>query len=197
MGKAERTRQFIIEKAAPIFNEKGIAGTTIDDILAATGMAKGGLYGHFSSKDEIANVMVDYLLTKLSDRVALVMDREKTAVKKIQAFIDVYQDPINSFITGGCPILNFGVETDDTNPAIKGRIKTIIENGQQALRNIIKQGVANGEIKADINAGDFAIKVFASLEGGMMVSRVTGNPAYMNNISRMLNDELKSYQLTS
>ena len=195
MGKAERTRQFIIEQAAPLFNEKGIAGTTIDDILAATKMAKGGLYGHFESKEEIARVMVDYLLTKLSDKIASVIAHEKTAVKKIFAFIDVYEDPLQSYIEGGCPVLNFGVEADDNNPYLKAKLKKIIEEGQEFIKGIIEGGVANGELSADIDAADYAIKMFASLEGGMLVSRVTGDSKYMNSLIKMLKTELKSYQL--
>jgi len=45
--KAERTRQFIIEQAAPLFNERGVAGVSIDDVLKVTRVAKGCLYGHF------------------------------------------------------------------------------------------------------------------------------------------------------
>jgi TetR/AcrR family transcriptional repressor of nem operon len=195
MGKAERTRQFIIEQAAPLFNEKGIAGTTIDDILAATKMAKGGLYGHFESKEEIATVMVDYLLNKLGNKIASVMNKEKTAIKKLFAFIDVYKDPINSYIAGGCPILNFGAEADDTNPAIKQKVKAMIEDGQQGFRDIINKGVTNKELSADINPAEMATKIFAMLEGGMMMSRVTGNTKYMHGIIKMLKADLKSYQL--
>jgi TetR/AcrR family transcriptional repressor of nem operon len=195
MGKAERTRQFIIEQAAPLFNEKGIAGTTIDDILAATKMAKGGLYGHFENKEEIATVMVDYLLNKLGNKIASVINKEKTAIKKLFAFIDVYKDPINSYIAGGCPILNFGVEADDTNPAIKQKVKVMIEEGQQGFRDIINEGVANKEFSADINPAEMAMKIFTMLEGGMMMSRVTGNTKYMHDIIKMLKTDLKSYQL--
>jgi AcrR family transcriptional regulator len=195
MGKAERTRQFIIEQAAPLFNEKGIAGTTIDDILAATKMAKGGLYGHFESKDEIARVMVDYLLGKLSDKIASAMAHEKTAVKKIFAFIDVYKDPIKSYIDGGCPVLNFGVEADDNNPELKAKLKMIIEGGQEVIKTTINDGVTNGELSPEIDAAGYAIKMFASLEGGMLVSRVTGDSKYMHSLIKMLKDELKSYQL--
>ncbi|MFS2189838.1 TetR/AcrR family transcriptional regulator [Mucilaginibacter sp. Mucisp84] len=195
MGKAERTRQFIIETAAPIFNEKGIAGTTIDDILAATKMAKGGLYGHFESKEEIANVMVNYLLDKLSDKVITVMAKKKTAIRKIHAFIDIYKDPIDSYIDGGCPILNFGVEADDNNPVLKQRLKTMIEAGQKDFVEIINKGVADGEISPEINAADYALKMFTLLEGGMLVSRVTGSSRYMNSLVRMLKTELKEYEL--
>ncbi|MBL7756118.1 MAG: TetR family transcriptional regulator, partial [Chitinophagaceae bacterium] len=48
-GKAERTRQHIIEKAAPFFNKKGYADTSLSDITAATGLTKGAIYGNFEN----------------------------------------------------------------------------------------------------------------------------------------------------
>ena len=54
LTKAERTKQFILETAAPIFNQKGISGANIDDVLSATKLTKGCLYGHFESKEDLA-----------------------------------------------------------------------------------------------------------------------------------------------
>lgn len=194
MGKAERTRQFIIETAAPIFNEKGIAGTTIDDVLSATKMAKGGLYGHFDSKEEIALTMVDFLFGKLSDKVILEINKEKTAKAKLFAFMNVYKNPLASYIEGGCPILNFGVESDDTNPVIKKKVKNMIEGTREMLAEIIKSGIANNEFSKTLNPEDFALKVFTTLEGGMMVSRVTSSNKPMNDLIRMLKKDLELHE---
>jgi len=195
MGKAEKTRQFIIEQSATIFNQKGIAGTTIDDILIATKMAKGGLYGHFKSKEEIAEVMVDFLLGKMVDKIAAMMNKQQTAVGKVFAFMDVYKNPLTSYIEGGCPILNFGVEADDTNPVIKQKVKTVIEDGQKVLIAALNQGVANKQLSPSLNTEEFALKTFAALEGGIMISRVTGSNKYMASLISMLKTELKTFEL--
>ena len=65
MTKAERTRQFIIETTAPIFNSKGYEGTSISDITAATGLTKGSVYGNFKDKNELAAAVFDYNLEKI------------------------------------------------------------------------------------------------------------------------------------
>ncbi|MBI5343155.1 MAG: TetR family transcriptional regulator, partial [Deltaproteobacteria bacterium] len=48
-----KTREQIIEESLQIFSVKGYFNTSINDILAATGLTKGGLYGHFASKEEL------------------------------------------------------------------------------------------------------------------------------------------------
>ena len=61
MSKGELTRQRIIAEAAPIFNRRGYEGCSMQEILDATGLEKGGIYRHFDSK---SSVLVD-----LFDRV--------------------------------------------------------------------------------------------------------------------------------
>ncbi len=53
-SKAERTRKFIVERTAPIFNMKGYSGTSLTDLTAATGLTKGSIYGNFENKDDVA-----------------------------------------------------------------------------------------------------------------------------------------------
>ena len=54
MTKGQQTRRGIVEKAAPLFNQKGYEGTSLSDLMDATGLQKGGIYRHFDSKEELA-----------------------------------------------------------------------------------------------------------------------------------------------
>jgi TetR/AcrR family transcriptional repressor of nem operon len=54
MSKAEKTKQFIIEKTATLFNTKGYTSTSLSDITAVTGLTKGSIYGNFENKDDVA-----------------------------------------------------------------------------------------------------------------------------------------------
>lgn len=194
-GKGERTRQFIIEQAAPIFNSKGIAGTTIDDILAATKMAKGGIYGNFENKEAISIASVDFLFGKMSARAYAVMSKEKTAIKKLFAFIDLRKNPLQPFIEGGCPILNFGVDADNTNPTVKKKVRAMIEGSMKGFISILKQGIANGELSDKLNPEEYCLKVLVMLEGATLVSRVTDSVKPMHTVIKMLKAELKAFEI--
>src|SRR5262245_23427611 len=115
MTKAERTRQFIIEQSAPIFNTKGLAATAMSDIMEATKMAKGGLYGHFESKEELAHTVVDYNLSKLLGKLEQAINNARTAKEKLFAYLDFNKSPLSTPLLGGCPLINFGMEADDTD----------------------------------------------------------------------------------
>src|SRR5580698_5832069 len=60
MRKGEHTRQEIIRKAAPIFNQRGYDGAALSDLMKATGLEKGGIYRHFASKEQLAAEAFDY-----------------------------------------------------------------------------------------------------------------------------------------
>lgn len=54
LTKAEKTKQFILETVSPLYHEKGISGVSIDDVMEATKLTKGCIYGHFSGKEDLS-----------------------------------------------------------------------------------------------------------------------------------------------
>src|ERR1700754_286132 len=179
MTKALRTRQFIIEKAAPIFNQKGIAGTAISDIMQATKLAKGGIYGNFTGKEEISTEVYNFLYDRLNTGIENVLRLKSSPKEKLFALLDYYCDKLVLSHSGGCPMLNFGVEVDDTNPAFKKRVGKGIMASQARMRDLIDAGIKNGDFNTSVNAETFAIKMFNLLEGSILSSRVLGNNGQM------------------
>lgn len=186
MTKGEETRQFIIEKAAPIFNTKGIAATAMSDIMEATKLSKGSMYVHFENKDVLACAAVDHNMKVLGDKLILEVSKSKTAKEELFTYIDFFSNAVNPPLAGGCPLLNFGTEADDTNPVVKEKINKGCNANQQLLASSVTKGIANGEFKPDWNAEDFATIMFAMMEGGHLMSRVSGNNDKMKVITKTL-----------
>jgi TetR/AcrR family transcriptional repressor of nem operon len=78
VSKADRTRQFIIETTANIFNKKGYAGTSLSDLTLATGLTKGSIYGNFENKEDVALAVFDYNHSKILTQVRKKMDEVLT-----------------------------------------------------------------------------------------------------------------------
>jgi len=186
MSKGEETRQFIIEKAAPIFNVKGIAATSMSDIMEATKLSKGSMYVHFENKEVLACAAVDHNMKVLGEKLLLEVSKAKTAKEELFAYIDFFNNPLNPPVIGGCPLLNFGMEADDTNPVVKEKVNGGIRFTQRILENSINKGIANGEFKPDWNAAEFSTVIFAMLEGGNLISRMSGNNDKMKIIVKTL-----------
>jgi len=190
MNKAERTRQFIIEQSAPLFNTRGISGTSMSDIMEVTKMAKGGLYGHFETKEELSYAVVDYNLSLLTEKLRKALIKATTAKATLLACVEFFSDPLHPPVEGGCPMINFGMESDDTNPAIRKKVKGTVEAGEKLFQSIVEQGIKNGEFKKDSNAREFAIKMLALIEGGTMICRIVGSNAQMKTIAGILHKEI-------
>lgn len=193
MSKAERTRQFIIEASAPIINKKGMAGTSLSDIMEATKLAKGGIYGNFENKEEICKESFLYLRSQLSTKLNLAVAEGKSAREKLINLLNVYANDINT--ADGCPILNFGVEADDTNPAMKEQVKKAIRAAQNRFFTIAEEGIKNNELSSDINPEHFSIKVFAMIEGAILCRKILGTDDQMKIILDSIKTEFENYVL--
>ena len=191
MTKAERTRQSIIIKSAPLFNKKGVAGTALSDILKVTKLAKGSLYVHFKDKEELSHVVVDYHLTKLADVVEKAVSAQSSFRGKLFAYLDTFFDPLHPPLEGGCPMLNFGMEADDTDQVIRQKVKALIDVAKLQIADLVRGGVRSGEFKDEVSPGEFAVKMFAMIEGGIMMSRIAGDNSTMKMIIRMLKKEIE------
>ena len=70
---ATQTKSLIIDHALPIFNTKGYNAASISDIVSATGITKGAIYGNFKNKDEVATAAfdrgVEIIMSQISDRI--------------------------------------------------------------------------------------------------------------------------------
>jgi TetR/AcrR family transcriptional regulator, transcriptional repressor for nem operon len=193
LTKAERTKQFILETAAPIFNQKGISGANIDDVLAAAKLTKGCLYGHFESKEDLALQVVDFMLKTNGEKMLLTISQGKTAKAKVFAFLDFYKDPLNTYLKGGCPVFNVAVESDDNFPAVKEKIAGVIRRGQELFVGLLKQGIQEGEFSDKLDPAVYAFKAVAAVEGAVVMCRAMNTAKPMAGLLKSLKAELESY----
>ncbi len=183
MTKADKTRQFIIEKTAPVFNVKGYAGTSLTDMTEATGLTKGSIYGNFNGKDEVALAVFDYNVQKLTDFIQREIDKCVTYTDKLMVYGSIYDKIFqNPNSAGGCPILNTAIEADDTHPQLRKKALTAIMSWKNKIVSLINSGRDNREFRADVHAEDIAITIIAMIEGGIMISKLSGKPSYLQTV---------------
>lgn len=193
LTKAERTKQFILETAAPLFNQKGISGVSIDDVLVAANVTKGCLYGHFQSKEDLSLQVTDFMLSRVAEAILIAVSKGSTAKAKVFAFLDFYKDPFDTMFSGGCPIFNAAVEADDHFPVIKEKIAAVLHRGQDELMGILKQGIDAGEFSTELDPVVYAFKATAAVEGGLVMCRAMNTAKPMYGLLKSLKAELDSY----
>ncbi len=186
MSKGELTREFIIEKAAPIFNIKGMEATSMSDIMEVTKLSKGTLYVHFKNKEELVAEVFSYNMKTYGGKIFSKIKQYHSAKDRLFAYIDLLTDISNPLVIGGCPLMNFGVEADDTDPVTAKKITLEIKNAHHQISEIILRGIEAGEFKPEWDYEEFAKLAFAMLEGGVLISKITKDVSNANIVSRTL-----------
>jgi AcrR family transcriptional regulator len=197
MTKGEKTRQHIIEKAAPLFNKNGYAGTSLSDIMKVTGLAKGGLYGNFKNKDEIAALTFEYSYNKIKTAILFKLSDCNSSVQKLVAILDFYRTYItNPPIEGGCPLLNTSVEADDSFPFLKTRARAAQNEMLNSLTQIFQAGKKYGELNKDLQPQREAEMMYALIEGGIVMAKINDNPVILHRILDRIREHIET-QLSS
>ena len=184
--KGQQTRQKIVIEAAPIFNRQGYAGSSLNDLMAATGLKKGGIYRHFSSKEELAAETFDYMWGEAWNAHMRQVDREAPGVEPLKQLIDSFVHSRLSF-KGGCPILNTAVDADDGNPVLRERVRKAVRKWIARSESMVERGAKRGEIRADVKPKTVATVILATLEGALMISRLERNDDALRRAQKHLN----------
>jgi len=180
VGKAEKTRQTIIEKAAVIFNRNGYQRTTMSTLTRALGLTKGAIYGHFTDKDELAVEAFRYNAQQMADRLRKQIRPCKGPVEKLRIYGHTFPDIYDEIVVGGgCPILNTATDADDAHPRLHEEVRKVLTAWEGWLIAMVNSGKESGVIRANANADLFAANFMALIEGGLLMAKTVGDKKYL------------------
>jgi TetR/AcrR family transcriptional regulator, transcriptional repressor for nem operon len=151
MRKGEQTRQEIIRKAAPIFNQRGYDGAALSDLMQATGLEKGGIYRHFDSKQQLAAEAFDYAWRETLGARIRDLDAIPNTVDRLKQLVANFVER-RGVIPGGCPLLNTAIDTDDGNSVLRERPRKALHSWRSYPISAIRDGIKAREIRPKIDA---------------------------------------------
>lgn len=195
MNKGELTRRRIVALAAPVFNRKGLAGTSVTDLMEATGLEKGGIYRHFESKQALAEDAFDYawkiaVETRLEGTAAIA-----NTVDRLKQIVMNFSERREGLVPGGCPLMNTAIETDDGEPRMRAKASRALNGWLRRMRSVIEEGQRRGEIRVDVDAAELATLIVSTLEGGLMLSRLKKSRTPMTLTCRHLAQHIESLRV--
>jgi TetR/AcrR family transcriptional regulator, transcriptional repressor for nem operon len=186
--KGEQTRREIVERAASLFNQKGYEGTSMSDLMEATGLQKGGIYRHFSGKEELAGEAFDFSWERaMRGRQEGVEDVENRA-DRLKKMISNFVERRTGLIPGGCPLMNTAVEADDGNAVLRERAKKALRSWMSRLSKTVAEGMERKEIGANVNPEKLAQWIIGSLEGALLLSRLQKDEEPLRNARAYLDE---------
>ena len=176
MRNAEATKTIIINESANLFNTQGYKATSISDITKATGLTKGAIYRHFENKGDLEKHALQRLSQIMFGEIRNSIKDAKTFTEKFEAIFSFFENYMNTpLYKGGCPVMNAAVEADDTNPALRKQASEMLKKLQHSVEILIENGIKNKQVKADTDVQFYSTIFIATLEGGIMMSRLDRN----------------------
>jgi TetR/AcrR family transcriptional repressor of nem operon len=191
MSKGEQTRQEIVQKAAPLFNQKGYEGTSLRDLMEATGLQKGGIYRHFSSKEELAGEAFDYSWQRAVSRRQDGIEDIPNCVDRLKKMVGNFVAVRTGLVPGGCPLMNTAVEADDGNARLRARAIKAFQSWSKRLSDITAEGIQKRQIDSRVQPRKLSQLIIGSLEGALLISRLENNDEPLYSMREHLEDYLE------
>ncbi len=162
----------------------------------ATKLTKGAIYCNFANKEELAIKAFRHNVKEIIAPLIKAVEKQEKYIDKLFALTQFYRNYYDvSFVKGGCPILNVGIDAKYNNP---GLYKIAREESIKLLKGlniIITLGIKNGEINENIDARVYAQNIYSMIEGSAFMAVTHENKEYMNNIldhiDRLINEKLR------
>ncbi len=197
LTKAERTTAFIVERVAPIFNKHGYSGTSLSDLTSATGLTKGAIYGNFKNKEELAISAFEYNVQRVVDKIKVHLAPATSPLDQLYLLTDFYRNYREiTQKSGGCPVINIGVDANHDNMKLLQRVREIIDRLKGGVVKMIRAGMETGEIKPGIDAEKYGRYFFSVIEGSVFLMTTTNDDRFlteaMDRLDMIITNELKA-----
>lgn len=182
VAKGLQTRQNIIEKSLQLFCVKGYFNTSINDILEATGLTKGGLYGHFASKEDLWYAVYDEALTIWRKVVFQGIQSGSDPLHRIQTLIenDIKNKLGKHVFEGGCFFHGMLVELCGQSEVLSNHLMQGFNQLAGVLRAWLEQADQQGLLKENLNFNEIANYIIISLNGAAALYAASRDAAVLD-----------------
>ncbi len=168
--KGERTRARIVEEAAVLIHERGVAGTTLDDVKAAAEVSGSQLYHYFPDKNDLVQAVIDY---QADATVSNQRHADLGSVQGVQAWRDmVIYAAERVQAKGGCPLGSLGGQLAESDPEARSLIAAGFERWTTEISEGLRSLQASGQLPPGLDPDDLAVTLLATLQGGLLLAQV-------------------------
>jgi TetR/AcrR family transcriptional regulator, transcriptional repressor for nem operon len=175
-GRGRASRERIVEGAAELFAERGVAATSLDEVLAAAGAGKGQLYHYFRGRDELVAAAVGLrcaqVLAGLTQALGAV-----GALAELEQALAGFADGYEQMGLPGCPIGSLAAEVAERNEDARLQTAAAFDAWERLFAGALGRMRDRGELRADASPAALATALLASIEGGMVLSQARKDPA--------------------
>jgi TetR/AcrR family transcriptional regulator, transcriptional repressor for nem operon len=173
--KGRATRDRILDTAAALIFEHGVAGTTLDDVRRAAKVSKGQLYHYFADKDDLIHGVIDRTIQQVLGAQPRLTDLSSwTAIAGW--FDDLVQLQVQRHGVGGCPIGSLAGELAETDARARAELAAGYDQWESPLRRGLEQMRASGKLRRTADPARLATATLACIQGGLVLTKTRRDP---------------------
>ena len=195
-----QTREAILQAATELMHLRGYQATTLDDVLRESGVGKGNFYYHFKSKEDLGYAILDQVVSAFLERTLEPCFSETSTPRltQIRCFLDrVLAAQRERNCVGGCALGNLASELSDVHEGFRARLFGVFSAWRERLTWALEQSQAAGSVRPDCRPDAVAQFLVASLEGAILVTKLTKDITVMERCVEELKRYLTLYEVMS
>ena len=170
--KGIRTRQRIVDSAAELMFERGVIGTTLEDVKAAADVSSSQLYHYFADKPALVRAVIE-------QQTDAVVGRQEPflagvdSVEGLRAWRDFVVDLERQLqCRGGCPIGSLGSQLAEVDPASRAQVSQSFLRWESALHGALRSMYEHGRLDADADPDALSLALLAAVQGGLLLAQI-------------------------
>jgi TetR/AcrR family transcriptional regulator, transcriptional repressor for nem operon len=176
-ARGAATRARIVAAAASLVYERGFAGTSLDDVMAATGTSKSQLYHYFADKDALVREVIKAQFGRISGAQQAAGLREVSSWQALQRWCDHFVTATRATQgAGGCPLGSLVGEVADQSEPARRVLAQCFADWQSYLAEGFTAMRDNGELAAPPDPAELALTMITALQGGLLMAQATRSP---------------------
>ena len=166
-------REKILTEGLRVVHERGYAGASVRDIVAAAGVPQGSFTNHFASKEAFCLEILDLYFSDVRATIQRTLRNDSLPpLVRLRAYVDAQIKYLNRIgWQNGCLIGNFSAEASDHSEIIRKRLVKIFEEIRQAVAYCLKAAVKSGELSRKTDCDELGGFIVASLQGAILQSK--------------------------
>ncbi len=169
-AKGERTRARIVEAAARLIYERGVAGTTLDDVKAAAGVSGSQMYHYFPDKDELVQAVISYQADVIAGNQR---QADLGSAEGLRAWRDMVIAQVrNGEAKGGCPLGSLAGQLAETDPHARTLLADGFGQWQAAIGEDLRRLHQAGQLPDGTDPDALAVTLLATLQGGLLLAQI-------------------------
>lgn len=169
--KGAATRGRIVAAAAGLMLERGVAGTSTDDVRAAAGVSTSQIYHYFADKNALVRAVIAHQTQAVLDAQEPLLS-SLDSLPALRAWRDLVVDVQRErHCQGGCPIGSLASELAESDDVARGDLVDGFARWEAAIRAGIHAMHDRGELRRDADPDQLALALLAALQGGLLLTQ--------------------------